>query len=96
MNIVKQDIWQYLKTDKKPIVLYGMGNGADKIIKALERISVKPSGVFATDGFVRDKRFHGMSLTTYSALKERFGDTINTRITIWPTLVTARWTSTKV
>ena len=74
MNIVKQDIWQHLKTDKKPIVLYGMGNGADKIIKALERISVKPSGVFATDGFVRDKRFHGMSLTTYSALKERFGD----------------------
>ena len=43
MNIVKQDIWQYLKTDKKPIVLYGMGNGADKIIKALERVSVKPS-----------------------------------------------------
>ena len=74
MKIVKQDIWQYLKTDKKPIVLYGMGNGADKIIEALERISVKPSGVFATDGFVRDKRFHGMSLTTYSALKERFGD----------------------
>lgn len=74
MNIVKQDIWQYLKTDKKPIVLYGMGNGADKIIKALEGVSVKPSGVFATDGFVRDKRFHGMSLTTYSALKERFGD----------------------
>ena len=36
MNIVKQDIWQYLKTDKKPIVLYGMGNGADKIIKVLE------------------------------------------------------------
>ena len=35
MNIVKQDIWQYLKTTKKPVVLYGMGNGADKIIKAL-------------------------------------------------------------
>lgn len=74
MNIVKQDIWQYLKTDKKPIVLYGMGNGADKIIKALEGVSLKPSGVFATDGFVRDKRFHGMPLTSYSALKERFGD----------------------
>lgn len=44
MNIVKQDIWQHLKTEKKPIVLYGMGNGADKIIKALERVSVKPSG----------------------------------------------------
>ena len=74
MKIVKQDIWQYLKTTKKPVVLYGMGNGADKIIKALESVSVKPSGVFATDGFVRDKLFHGMRLTSYSALKEKFGD----------------------
>ena len=73
MNIVKQDIWQYLKTNGKPIVLYGMGNGADKIIKALESVSLKPSGVFATDGFVRDKLFHGMRLTSYSELKERFG-----------------------
>lgn len=74
MNIVKQDIWQYLKTTKKPVVLYGMGNGADKIIKALESVSVKPSGVFATDGFVRDKLFHGLRLTSYSALKEQFGN----------------------
>ena len=74
MNIEKQDIWQYLKTNKKPVVLYGMGNGADKIIKALESVEVKPSGVFATDGFVRDKLFHGMRLTSYSALKEQLGD----------------------
>lgn len=74
MNIEKQDIWQYLKTNKKPVALYGMGNGADKIIKALESVSVKPSGVFATDGFVRDKLFHGMRLTSYSALKEQLGD----------------------
>ena len=74
MNIEKQDIWQYLKTNKKPVVLYGMGNGADKIIKALESVSVKPSGVFATDSFVRDKLFHGMRLTSYSALKEQLGD----------------------
>ncbi|MGN0492205.1 MAG: FkbM family methyltransferase [Acutalibacteraceae bacterium] len=71
---MEQDLWRYLQAVKKPIVLYGMGNGADKIIKVLTDYGVKISGVFATDGFVREKCFHGFKLTTYSDLKERFGE----------------------
>ncbi len=70
------DLWSYLKTTEKPIVLYGMGNGADKIIKVLEEYGVKVDGVFATDGFVRDKIFHGFKLSTYDELKEKFGDMV--------------------
>ena len=33
---METELWDYLKTATKPIVLYGMGNGADKIIKVLE------------------------------------------------------------
>ena len=29
---VKKDLWQYLSETDKPIVMYGMGNGADKIL----------------------------------------------------------------
>ncbi|MBQ8203406.1 MAG: FkbM family methyltransferase [Clostridia bacterium] len=65
-----------MKTTEKKIVLYGMGNGADKIIKVLEDYGVNISGVFATDGFVRDKIFHGFNLTTYKELKSKFGDMI--------------------
>ena len=71
---MEQDLWRYLQSVKKPVVLYGMGNGADKIINVLNTYGVKISGVFATDGFVRDKCFHGFKLSSYSELKERFGE----------------------
>ena len=29
---MEKELWKYLKTANKPIVLYGMGNGADKIL----------------------------------------------------------------
>ena len=32
-------LWDYLKSAKKPILLYGMGNGADKIINTLKCVS---------------------------------------------------------
>lgn len=71
-----KDLWNYLKTAKKPIVLYGMGNGADKIISVLDRYDIKISGVFASDGFVRAKAFHGFAVTDYKTAKENFGDMI--------------------
>lgn len=71
---MKKDLWSYLQTVKKPIVLYGMGNGADKIIEVLKDYNIDISGVFATDGFVREKYFHGFKLSSYSELKEKFGE----------------------
>ena len=70
------DLWNYLKQSTKPIVLYGMGNGADKIISVLDRYDIKISGVFASDGFVRQKTFHGFPVTDYKTAKETFGDMI--------------------
>lgn len=70
------ELWEYLKTAKKPIVLYGMGNGADKIIKVLEENEIKFKGIFASDGFKQNKIFHGVKVESYSSLKEKFGDMI--------------------
>ena len=70
------DLWNYLKETQKPIVLYGMGNGADKIISVLNRYNIKISGVFASDGFVREKVFHGFKVTDYKTAKDNFGDMI--------------------
>ncbi len=71
-----KDLWTYLKETTKPIVLYGMGNGADKIISVLNKYDIKTSGVFASDGFVRKKTFHGFAVTDYATAKEIFGDMI--------------------
>lgn len=73
---MERELWQYLKETRKPILLYGMGNGADKIINVLEENGIEFQGVFASDGFVRDKFFHGKKLISYSQAKEQFGDMI--------------------
>ena len=70
------DLWNYLKTVKKPVLLYGMGDGADKIISVLNMYGIKISGVFASDGFVRKKTFHGFEVCDYSTAKSHFGDMI--------------------
>ena len=73
---MEKELWQYLKTTGKPIVLYGMGNGADKIIKVSEEKGIAFSGIFASDGFVRNKTFHGFQISSYGELKEKFGSMI--------------------
>ena len=73
---MEKELWKYLQTAKKPIVLYGMGNGADKIINVLDFYGIPVSGVFASDGFVREKYFHSHKVVSYSAAKEKFGDMI--------------------
>lgn len=71
-----KDLWQYLKETDKPIVLYGMGNGAEKILDILENIGVEVCGIFASDGFVKPKVFRGFALESYDSIKERLREFI--------------------
>ncbi len=70
------DLWTYLKSAKKPIVLYGTGDGADKIYKRLLKDDIKISGVFASDGFKKGKTAYGFTVTSYGELKEKFNEMI--------------------
>ena len=73
---METELWKYLKTAQKPIVLYGMGNGADKIINVLNDFGISFHGVFASDGFVRNKIFHGHKICSYAELKEKYKEMI--------------------
>lgn len=63
-----------LKNTDKPILLYGMGNGADMIIKVLESYGISYEDTFASDGFVRGHSFHGKRVLSFSEAKEKYGD----------------------
>ena len=69
-------LWSYLKTADKPILLYGMGNGAEKILDRLELLDIPVSGVFASDGFARHNTFRGYTVISYSEAREIYGDMI--------------------
>ncbi len=70
---IKLDLWNYLKETDKKIVMYGMGNGADKILAVCERYGIEISDFFASDGFVRGHSFHGKVVLSYSQMKEKYG-----------------------
>ncbi len=68
--------WDTLRDEKRPVVLYGTGNGADKILDACRLRDIEIAGVFASDGFVRDRSFREMRVLSHSEIRERFGDDI--------------------
>ncbi len=86
-DIRREDtLWERLSSDPRPIVLYGTGNGADKIIDQLEKIGRTPDGVFASTGFVRERSFRDMPVRSYEDIIARFGEDIVVLISFGSTL----------
>ena len=69
---VTRDLWEYLEQTPKTIVLYGMGNGADKILAVLTERGISVGGVFASDGFARGNLFHGMPVRSWNDIKSEY------------------------
>lgn len=67
-------VWERAKETEKPVLIYGTGNGADRILDELQRLGIPVSGIFASDGFVRSRTFRGFPVISYTQAKEQFGD----------------------
>lgn len=72
----ENELWSHLSESGKPIIIYGMGNGADKIIAVLEERGMRAADFFASDGFVRGQLFHGKRVLSLSEVKEKYTDFI--------------------
>lgn len=69
-----QDVWERLSVDPHPILIYGMGNGAEKLTAELAARSIPVSGYFASDGFVRGQSFLGQRVLTREEAFSRYPD----------------------
>ena len=67
-------LWDELTRETRPVWLYGTGNGADKILDAAEFFGIPVAGVFASDGFVRDRSFRGFPVLSYGEVRARCGE----------------------
>ena len=63
-----------LRSETRPIVLYGMGNGADKIFEICQHSSIQITDIYASDEFVRGHSFHGIKVKTYSEICDMYSD----------------------
>lgn len=68
------NVWDALKRAEKPIVLYGMGNGADKVLDEFEKRNITAAGVMSSDDFVRYQSFRGFTVKKQSDLEKELGD----------------------
>lgn len=68
--------WEKLKNSSLPIVVYGTGNGADRVFDEFSRLGITVSAVAASDGFVRKRTFRGFEVKGISQLENELGDFI--------------------
>lgn len=69
-----QLLWQQLQQETRPIVLYGMGDGAQKILNVCHDKGIVVRGVFASDDFVRYNQFAGFTVSKLSDLQAQLGE----------------------
>ena len=74
MNIYEENVWDKLKKSEKPVVLYGMGDGADKILAIFEQKGIRCADIFASDEFVRGHSFHGIRVKKLSEIEALYGE----------------------
>ncbi len=70
----KTTCWERLQKETRPIYIYGMGDGAMKIMSVFRQYGIKTSGIFASDDFVRGHYFQGFKVLKLSEVEEKEDD----------------------
>ena len=69
-------LWDMLRETQLPVVIYGMGDGADKLFLRCEQFGVTVADIFASDEYVRGHTFRGYRVLKYSEVCEKYDDFI--------------------
>ena len=70
----KETCWEKLQKEHRPVYIYGMGDGAIKIMSVFKKYGIKTAGIFASDDFVRGHYFQGFRVMRLSEVEERESD----------------------
>ncbi len=65
-------VWEKLQETTEPIIMYGTGNGADKVVDAFEKLGITLSGITASSGFVRERFFRGLPVKPLEYFEEKY------------------------
>lgn len=70
----KLTAWEKLQAEERPIFIYGMGDGAEKIMQVFREKKIPLAGIFASDDFVRGHSFAGYKVRKLSEIEEQVDD----------------------
>ena len=66
-----------LRSETRPVFIYGMGDGALKIMKEMRRRQIAVAGFFASDEFVRGHSFEGYRVHRLSEIESAADDFVD-------------------
>lgn len=72
----RETLWERLARTERPVVLYGTGDGADKVLARLARSGVPVRDIYVSDDFARGQEFHGYRVRKIRELEEGPGPEI--------------------
>lgn len=65
-------LWTSLQSETRPILIYGMGNGAEKILSLSNEYGITISGVFASNDHAREITFQGYTVMSYDEALRKY------------------------
>lgn len=69
-------VYERLKNSTLPLVIYGMGNGADKVLDKFSKYNIEIYGIMASDDFCRYQNFKGYTVKKLSDFENELDDFI--------------------
>lgn len=72
----KKSCWELIKEDERPVFIYGMGDGAVKILQVFQQYNITVHGFFASDEYVRGHYFSGHLVHKLSEIEALVDDFI--------------------
>lgn len=67
-------LWDELRDFPRPILIYGMGNGADKILALCREYNISIAGIFSSDSHAREGMFQGCPVLSRTNALEQYPD----------------------
>lgn len=71
-----ENLWEMLAHANREIVLFGMGNGAEKLLLKAQEFGIVIQDIFASDEFVRGQVFRGFKVKTFREIVNNYDDPI--------------------
>ena len=71
-----KSFWDHIKEEKRPVVIYGTGNAAEKLFFLLKERGIRTMAFSSSSSFLRDRSFLGYKVLPLERVKEIFGSDI--------------------
>ncbi len=76
-ELLKQNSsWEFLQSTDSPIILYGTGNGADKVLNKFAESGIEIKEVTASQSFVRKRDFRGYTVKSINEAISKYPNSI--------------------